>query len=241
MPSGLEDFSLTNEDAEWQAVSEVKGAATRSAAARTLFLKFSERNGYKPMRKPRATAGAVWMEKTGSPDRVIGIQGPLADLLIVSRPYGKGGSLARLFLSASLLKSGRPVLVLPQTGTRQVGRHICIAWNQGVEAAKAVAAALPLLSRAERVTIVSCGAEDRPGPKSGQLSSYLNYWGIASDHVATPGKKDTQEILAAYKSVGADLLVMGAYSRSRLSRLVFGGMTDYMLKHAKIPVLMLHS
>jgi len=33
---------------------------------------------------------------------------------------------------------------------------------------------------------------------------------------------------------------MGAYSRNRMSQLVFGGVTEYMLKRTSIPVLMLH-
>ncbi|RLA26972.1 MAG: universal stress protein, partial [Gammaproteobacteria bacterium] len=49
------------------------------------------------------------------------------------------------------------------------------------------------------------------------------------------------EIVEAYKSTGSDLLLMGAYSRNRMSQLVFGGVTEYMLKRASIPVLMLHS
>jgi len=181
------------------------------------------------------------MEKTGSLNKVIGIMGPVADLLVVSRPSTKGGILARLFLSASLLKSSRPVLVLPQTKKRTVGKRICIAWNQSAEAAQAVAAAMPLLIKADCVSIVTCGAERQAGPKSGQLAAYLKYWGIKSERVSTRGKDAPKEILATYKSTGSDLLVMGAYSRNRLNRLVFGGVTEYMLKRAAIPILMLHT
>jgi nucleotide-binding universal stress UspA family protein len=241
LPSTLDLLGSTNDEAEWQAAWKPKDTKTAGTAAKHLFAQVAERRGYDLLRNPRAKPGAVWMEKTGSPQKVIGIMGPVADLLVVSRPSAKGGTLARLFLSASLLKSSRPVLVLPQIEKRTIGKHICIAWNQSVEAARAVAAAMPLLVQADGVSIITCGSETRPGPKSGQLARYLKYWGIQSEHVASRGQNEPKEIVAAYKSTGSDLLVMGAYSRNRVSRLVFGGVTEFMLKRASIPVLMLHT
>jgi nucleotide-binding universal stress UspA family protein len=100
---------------------------------------------------------------------------------------------------------------------------------------------MPLLVRADYVTIVNCGAESRAGPKSGQLATYLKYWGIQSEHISTGGKDEPKDIVAAYKSTASNLLVMGAYSRNRVSELGLGGVTEYMLKRASIPVLMLHT
>ena len=167
--------------------------------------------------------------------------GPVAEQLVVPRPSTKSGTFARLFLSASLLRSSRPVLVLPQKKKRTVGKRICIAWNQSVEAAQVVAAAMPLLVQADRVSIVTCDAETRVGPKSSQLATYLKYWGIRSEHISTGGNDESKEIVAAYKSTASNLLVMGAYSRNRVSELVVGGVTEYMLNRASIPVLMLHT
>lgn len=240
--SSMLDLSgVTSDDAEWQAAGKPQDAEEAETAARNLYAQVAERQGYELLRNPRAKPGAVWMEKTGSPQKVIGIMGPVADLLVVSRPSKKGGTLARLFLSASLLRSSRPVLVLPQNGKAAVGKRICIAWNQSVEAARAVAAAMPLLAQADAVVIATCGAENRAGPKSGQLATYLKFWGIKSEHVASKGKDESKEILASFKSTGSDLLLMGAYSRNRMSQLVFGGVTDFMLKEASIPILMLHT
>ena len=241
LPSSRGMSGLSSEDAQWQAASKPLNAKEASAAAKALFAKLAESHGYGLLQHARSKPGAVWMEKVGSPDRVIGIQGPVSDLLVVSRPSTKGGALARLFLSASLLSSSRPVLVLPQSLKRAVGQRICIAWNQSAEAARAVAAAMPLLVQADHVTIASCGAESMAGPKSGQLAKYLKYWGIKAERVSTKGRNEPQELVATYKSTGSDLLVMGAYTRNRLSRLVFGGVTEYMLKRASIPVLMLHT
>jgi len=241
LSSRINLLGFTNEDAEWQAASKPLNAKRTGPAAEALFARLAESYGYDLLRRPRTKPGAVWIEKVGSPYKVIGIQGPVSDLLVVSRPSTKGGTLARLFLSASLLTSSRPVLVLPQMQKSPVGERICIAWNQSVEAAKAVAAAMPLLVKANHVCIVSCGAETLAGPKSRQLVNYLKYWGIKAERIATRGKDESKEIVAAYKSTDSDLLVMGAYSRNRVSRLVFGGVTEHMLKRASIPVLMLHT
>ena len=241
LPSTLGLTGLANEDVEWLATPKPKDAKQAGTRAQTLFSRFAERHGYDLIRHPRTKPGAVWMEKIGSPNKVIGIMGPMADLLVLSRPAKKGGILARQFLSASLLKSSRPILVLPQNQKRLVGKHICIAWNQSVEATQAVAAAIPLLAQADYISIVTCGEELRAGPKSAQLVTYLKYWGIKSEQVSTRGKDETAEIVAAYKSTDSDLLLMGAYSRNRMSQLVFGGVTEYMLNCASIPVLMLHT
>ena len=241
LPSRLGMLGLSNDDAEWQASFKPRDARKGGPAAKTLFAHLADSHGYDLIRQPRIRPGAVWMEKVGSPHKVIGIMGPLADLLIVSRPSAKGGTLARLFLSASLLRSSRPVLVLPQFRKHPVGNRVCIAWNQSVEAAQAVAAAMPFLSRADHVSIISCGPETQAGPKSGQLSTYLKYWGVQSERISAPGKDEPKEIIAAYKSTRSDLLVMGAYSRNRMSQLVFGSVTEYMLNRASIPVFMLYT
>ncbi|MCP4302699.1 MAG: universal stress protein [Gammaproteobacteria bacterium] len=100
--------------------------------------------------------------------------------------------------------------------------------------------ALPVLGHAEEVTIVSCGPEDRIGPKSAQLAAYLAYWGIKADRVNTRGRHVEKELLASYKDVGADLLIAGAYSRNRWREKVFGGTTEYLIRNARMPVLMRH-
>jgi nucleotide-binding universal stress UspA family protein len=233
--------SATGSEAEWLALMRPRSRKSSVAAARSLFAHASRANGYDLHKSPRAKPGAMWMEKSGSPSRVIAASGPVADLLVVSRPVKRDGSVARLFLTAALMASARPVLVLPQGGEYNVGRRMCIAWNQSTEAARAVASALPLLQLAQHVTIVAAGAEKRPGPKSSKLANYLKCWGIKSERVTTAGDDDARELLGAYRTNKCDLMVMGAYSRNRFSQMVFGGVTEFMLYHASIPVIALHS
>lgn len=241
LPARLKISDQDSDEAEWRLSAKPEKGKTAKEAAGVLFSRLAKSQGYNLIRAPRATPGAVWMEKTGSPGKVIGILGPLADLLVVSRPMNNGGKLARMFLTSALLKSSRPVLVLPQNKQASVGKHISIAWDQSPEAARAVAAAMPLLQKAESVSILRSGPENRPGPSTTQLASYLRYWGVKSRRFAGKGRNERREIMDLYKTAGSDLLVMGAYTQSRVSRMMFGSMTEYMLEQASIPVFMLHA
>ncbi len=212
-----------------------------SIAARKLFETIAKANDYSIARHPRATAAAIWQEKVGAPDKVLRIVGPVNDLIIVTRPSSKRSEVARLFMLSSLMETGRPVMVLPKTGAAKVGKNVCIAWNQSIEAARAVTSAMSILQAADNVTIVSCGPENLVGPKTQHLVNYLSGWGIKTQKIKTRGKQVNDELMDSYYESQSDLLIMGAYSRSRWRERVFGGTSQYMMAMAKIPVLLLHS
>lgn len=217
-----------------------KKKSTKKApvAARALFKAIAEQHGYKVTRRPRVEPSAMWAEMVGSPDKLMGIVGPVADLIVVSRP-AKVGNVADMFLIAALVVSARPVLVLPPSARKVIGKRVCIAWNQSADAARCVTAAIPILQQADEVTIVSCGPEDRAGPKSTQVAAYLTQWGIKTTRQNTRGRDVEAELLAVCKDMRADLLIGGAYSRSRWSEKVFGGTTEFLIRKARIPVMLL--
>ena len=222
-------------DAVWRK----KCTSEAPAAAKALYREIAAQNGYQVIRRPRATPGAIWCERVGTPDRILGIVGPVADLIVVSRP-AKPRSVADMFLKAALFRSSRPVLLLPPKNRRVVGRRVVIAWNQSAQAALCVTAAMPILQHAQSVTIVTCGQEDRPGPKSTQLAAYLAQWGVKAERAVAPGKRVEAALLQACKERRADLLISGAYSRRRWRERLFGGTTEYLVRKARMPVLMLH-
>lgn len=222
-------------DAAWRRKSTKKAPA----AAKALYQRAAEQHGYEMIRRARAQPGALWAEKVGAPDVLMGIVGPIADLIVVSRP-ASSGSVADMFMSAALFESSCPLLILPQATRRRIGKRIVIAWNQGKEVARIVTAAMPLLAAATEVSIVSCGPEDHPGPKSTQLAAYLAHWGVKSTRIQTRGRDVEVELMGAYKDCKADLMIAGAYSRSRWREKIFGGTTEFLLRKARIPVLTLH-
>lgn len=224
----------------WSKFASVEEAEQSTVDTEALFRRVAESYGYPFIGRPQAAPGAVWMEKSGSPEKVLGIQGPVSDLIVVTRPRTRKSALASRFLMSSLLNTSRPVLMLPPRYRAVVPRRICIAWNQSKQAAVAVAAALPLLKEAEDVNIVSCGKENLPGPKSVQLAQYLKFWGVDSRRVNRRGADEVAELEAQLNESKSDLLVMGAYTRNRFSGMLMGNFTDYMVRNSRIPVMMVH-
>lgn len=227
-------------DSEFAAAAwKKKGTKSAPAAAQALYKRMAEQHGYELIRRPRVNPGALWSERVGSPDKIMGIVGPVSDLIVVSRPT-RPNSVASLFLSAALTQSSRPVLLLPQSGWRKVANRICIAWDQSPRAARTVANAIPLLQKADEVTIVSCGPEERPGPKAAQLVGYLAHWGVKAQREQTRGRRVEVELMDACQDVRADLLVSGAYTHYRWYEKVLGGTTEFLIHKARMPVLMQH-
>jgi nucleotide-binding universal stress UspA family protein len=216
-------------------------ASLNCQKAGELFAAVAAKHDVELARKRRFSAEtlAYWLEMVGSPDRLLGIVGPVSDLVVVSRPKKKSSGPARAFLLAALLNSGRPVLVLPQKRVKP-GKRICIAWNGSVASARAVSAAMPLLQLAESVHIVSCGKNDAPVPGIVHLKGYLAMWGIAASSKITQGRNDSKELLEQYKKHDSDLLVMGAYSRSHLRERILGGVTHTMLNEPTVSLFALH-
>jgi nucleotide-binding universal stress UspA family protein len=224
------------------AAADAKSDTLTSKAAHELFTRMAQNNGFRVARRPAVgkRSRALWHDMVGTPERVFGIVGPVADLSVVSRPKARSAGRARAFLLAALLHSAKPVLIVPQRRLDSLGKRIVVAWNQSADAAVTVTAALPLLQRAERVVVVTSGGENRAGPKSAYLAQYLANWDVEVEQVRTKGRHVESEIEAVYRDVDADLLLMGAYSRHWFRERIFGGVTEHMLFKTEIPALMLH-
>jgi nucleotide-binding universal stress UspA family protein len=145
-------------------------------------------------------------------------------------------------IEATLFGSGRPVLIVPAAAPVGIGRKVAIAWNGRAEAARAVAAAMPLLSAAEQVRVLTAGTRRTNFEVGLGLVEYLASHGIT----AVPQVVDPEEepvgaaLLRVAKEGGADLVVMGGYGRTRFSELILGGVTRHALGHAELAVLMAH-
>ena len=228
-------FAPSTGETEWKK----RASKSSRAEARSLFQEMAAAAAYPLRRKASTEPAAYWDEKVGSPAKLMGIVGPMADLIVVNRPT-RSGSIADMFLASALHESGRPVLILPRSAQKRLGSRICIGWNQTDEAARTVAAVTPLLATADTVTIVSCGPEDRAGPKSRQLVDYLAHHGIKADSVKTRGLDIEGELQQACKDAEADLLVAGAYSKNRWREKILGGTTEWLIRESKLPVLLQH-
>lgn len=212
-------------------------------AARKLFFEYVQKNGFDEGKRARLGQqnAAFWNELSGDLDKLFPIIGPVADLSVVSRPKSTAGGRGKEFMLSAVLHSGKPVLVVPQKNIPIVGKRILIAWDQSVDAARAVSAALPLLQRAESVIICSCGPENQPGPKSTSLAQYLALHGIKSERYKTKGRRVARELEQVARTGKCDLIVLGAYARNRVAEIWFGGVTEHMLFKTNNPIFTWHS
>jgi nucleotide-binding universal stress UspA family protein len=144
------------------------------------------------------------------------------------------------------IESGRPVIVVPDAGRfSRVPKIVVVAWNGRREAARAVFDAMPLLSLADVVHVLTV---DEGGQGQDQCSSETEIAATLVRHgvKATIVKCTAREVSTAEEiriraaDQQADLLVMGAYGHSRLREFAFGGVTRALLEKMTVPVLFSH-
>jgi nucleotide-binding universal stress UspA family protein len=168
-------------------------------------------------------------------------RGRLADVIVLARPKQGGDVESVAGFDAALFDSGRPVVLVPAEPVAALGDSVAIAWNRSREAARAVAAALPVLRQAGRVFVLTARESDDT-PEPSELARYLGGHGIEVKTWAfTPDTGPIGDALVEEaRKAGADLLVMGAYGHSRLRETVLGGATRDVLRHGVLPVMLAH-
>lgn len=153
----------------------------------------------------------------------------LADLIIVSRSDGLAGELA--------LRARAPVLALSDEPLGIPLGSACIGWDGGEPAAAALRAAAPLLAGCSSVRLI-CVVGSGSGFPAHDALRYLARYGIHAEIEEHERGSSTQDTLAAAVG-GSDLLVMGAYGKSRVREFLFGGVTDHFLNEDTAPALLL--
>jgi nucleotide-binding universal stress UspA family protein len=218
-------------------------ADDREEKAKQLFQSFCARE-----RLPIAEAAfgqpgpsAEWVRQIGDEAFWVTECGRAADLLVVGRPAGDQG-VSFDTIERALLESGRPVLIIPTAPFAVLPETVVIAWKSAPEAARAVTAAMPLLSAAKQILILIVAEEEGLSDKEGaRLMTNLRRHGldVSTCHLQ-PGARGAADTLLAAAGNENALVVMGAYGHSRLREWIFGGFTQHVLHTAEVPVLMMH-
>lgn len=213
----------------------------RAEKARALFEAFMAQHG---LPRPSAAAhgpSADWRVETSTGPSALGSWGRVFDLIVVGRPLADVIAPSMAALETALFESGRPLLIAPPTAPAGLGETIVIAWNGSTETARTVAFSMPFILAAKRVVVLSVQKGMVPGPSAAELAHNLRRHGIEVDWKDVPGSDGRaagEAILAEARTLGADLLIKGAYTQSRLRQMIFGGATSHILAHAELPVLM---
>lgn len=171
-----------------------------------------------------------------------------ADLVVISQddPDEALPDLAVHLPDYVILNSSRPVLVLPRTDAAPgAARTVLVAWDGGKEAARALAAALPLLRRASAVTIAAltgpdAGAAELESQRP-DLLRFLGHHGVTPHMLVLDPRRDPgHELLDLAAELHCGLLVMGCFGHSKLRELCLGGASRAVLADARMPVLLAH-
>jgi nucleotide-binding universal stress UspA family protein len=180
------------------------------------------------------------VEKVGSEAELIACHGRLADLIILARPAVPQHAWPNLSLETALRETGRPVLLVPGP-VHELGNRVVIGWNGSVEATRALVFALPILRGASNVLVVTVGQRS-VHPSGSAVVEYLGSHGIdaKSTIVSEQDQPDAAQFERSCLEHGADLVVMGAFTRPGTGIPVFGSMTGEMIQQVIWPVFMAH-
>lgn len=172
----------------------------------------------------------------------LGAIGRLFDLIVVGRPVRGQDQPALALVENALFESGRPVLVASPKHLSTFGDSVVIVWNGSVEAARTTALAMPILQVAKSVTVLEVSDNVVPGPSAKEACRHLLRNGIEAQslEVVRGGRSSGEAVLEVAGDLGADLLIKGAFTRSRMRQVVFGGTTKHVLEQSDIPALMAH-
>jgi nucleotide-binding universal stress UspA family protein len=167
------------------------------------------------------------------------------DLLITQQSNPDSHSMSLANVEALLFESGRPVLFVPYAVSVNCAfKKVLIAWNGSHQAARATFDALPFIKEAEETEILWIDAGD-PGRQDSavagvDIAAALSRHGarITFSSEVSAGLASGEAIEYRVAEIGADLLVMGAYSQSWLKEFFFGGATRTLLRSMPTATLM---
>ena len=231
-------------------------AARHRASATALLFDYNVHGQHYPaadaaettLRETASTAG-VELQTVTTHSHAQGIHEVVADYarlhdLVISGTDDRGILPERQVSEYLLFESGRPVLLVPAGQRRFEFARAALAWDGSRAAARALGDALPLLVDAETVSVLHLGDDkDMNGCFSPeQVEEALRARGLpARFHRAERGNRTIATALAEEaKGLGAGLLVMGAYTRSRLTERLLGGATRGTLDRPLLPTLLSH-
>jgi len=209
------------------------------------FDTFCARAGVRKARRPAAsTQVAASLEVLeGDAESVLAHESRLVDVIAMSRPTAHriGGPGVGALHEALMLRSGRPVLIVPPSPEWQAHMvdHAAIGWNDSVEASRALSMTLPWLTQMKKVTVLvskkrEAGVED--------VTSYLKRHGCKADHHVLGGQGTNvgKKMLSTCAEIGAEFLVVGGFSHTRTRQRLFGGVTSHLLSNTNIITVMAH-
>ena len=167
---------------------------------------------------------AEWRGEATTPTEAVVTAARIADLVLMAA--GNRADPATV-----VLRAGRPLLVIGSGQHALPARKIVVGWKDTREARRAIADALPLLSVAYDVAVVSVSPEPTPAEIQSltEIAAYLAQHNVKARPQMIKSADETIGLLQFIDASDADIIVTGAYGHSRLREWAFGGITRLLL------------
>lgn len=139
-------------------------------------------------------------------------------------------------------ESGRPMLVVSKAHQpSEIKGRVVVAWDGRRTAARALFDDMTILTPATQLTIVTVDAEQDPPSSDLELPILSQRHGLTSERQLIPNFGSVATTLLRHcEQAQADLLVTGAYGRSKLSEDQFGGVTSSIVRHSSVSHFLAH-
>ncbi len=183
---------------------------------------------------------------TGGPlDNVLAHCRPTDLVMIGQSNPDRPEPMRELLIETILFESGVPVLLVPYIGSKSFEpNNVLIGWDGSSTATRAIHAAIPVLEKADKVTVlvIEKKANSEAGQPGAEVANYLarHNMNVTIDVVSNPQTGVADTVLNYVSDNSNDLVVMGGYGHSRMREFLFGGATREILEAMTVPVLMAH-
>jgi nucleotide-binding universal stress UspA family protein len=186
-----------------------------------------------------------WRAAIDSPTEFLVREARAADLIIIGRDRPPGDLYRTLDPGATILRAGRPVLVVPKDVDSLKAEHVVVGWKDTREARRALRDSLPLIGEALSVAVVEIVDLGSEKPAQTHINDVAGY--LARHHIAVTIRKPDHsvgsiegELIRVAQEINADLIVAGGYGHSRLGEWIFGGVTQGLLAASPVCCLLSH-
>jgi nucleotide-binding universal stress UspA family protein len=186
--------------------------------------------------------------ETGQPDMMLARAARYHDLLLVGQFVGALNRQRKAIQPEQLLeRAGTPIIVIPANyKVRPFKEQGAVAWDASRSASRALTDAMQILETKKKLDILTVkpdGEEVRHGDMPERdIVTHLKRHGVDAKRVALEAEAFGigQAILAYCAKSDPDVLVMGAFGRSKFGAVLFGSVTLHILENMNVPLLMSH-
>jgi len=164
-----------------------------------------------------------------------------ADLIVIGQSTSSGNDDGPCDAQVLLVRGGRPVLVVPPAyEARALPRHIAIAWRDCRASRRVVREALPLLRRAQQVSVVTLNEvlSATPASSAADVADFLQSHGVPARASGRSGAAPLRELLRILDEDDVGLLVAPGYCSNQLVCAELVRQTTRMLTRCRIPCLL---